>query len=194
MRTTPLPLSDRLFWSWRSADAVCDLPTLLSSCDDTNMPSVDLQNSVMSLLKGAHLRLRKATRIAEPGRLQLNTSRISPRFFFFGGLTQGAADSRLHAGDHLTLLNVYHAYKQNKEATDWCYDNFLNHRALKAADSVRGQLVSTPAAPPGFVACLRLQACSFCHLDDATVLWADISMDDSNCLDLLSMSSTESPL
>lgn len=44
-------------------------------------------------------------------------------------------------GDHLTLLNVYHAYKQNKEATDWCYDNFLNHRALKAADSVRGQLL-----------------------------------------------------
>ena len=44
-------------------------------------------------------------------------------------------------GDHLTLLNVYHAYKQNKEATDWCYDNFLNHRALKAADSVRSQLV-----------------------------------------------------
>ncbi|KAK9814960.1 hypothetical protein WJX73_003260 [Symbiochloris irregularis] len=44
-------------------------------------------------------------------------------------------------GDHLTLLNVYHAYKQNKESTDWCYDNFLNHRALKSADSVRGQLL-----------------------------------------------------
>eukprot|EP00884_Botryococcus_braunii_P018562 jgi/Botrbrau1/538/Bobra.0010s0013.1 len=44
-------------------------------------------------------------------------------------------------GDHLTLLNVYHAYKQNQEGTDWCYDNFLNHRALKAADSVRSQLV-----------------------------------------------------
>ena len=47
------------------------------------------------------------------------------------------------AGDHLTLLNVYHAYKQNKEATDWCFDNFVNHRALKAADSVRGQLVGS---------------------------------------------------
>ncbi|KAK9817919.1 hypothetical protein WJX72_004309 [[Myrmecia] bisecta] len=43
-------------------------------------------------------------------------------------------------GDHLTLLNVYHAYKQNQESADWCYDNFLNHRSLKAADSVRGQL------------------------------------------------------
>jgi len=44
-------------------------------------------------------------------------------------------------GDHLTLLNVYHAYKQNQESMDWCYDHFLNHRSLKAADSVRSQLV-----------------------------------------------------
>lgn len=47
----------------------------------------------------------------------------------------------LSAGDHLTLLNVYHAFKQNGEAADWCYDNFLNFRALKSADSVRVQLV-----------------------------------------------------
>uniref|UniRef100_A0A2N9IM34 RNA helicase n=1 Tax=Fagus sylvatica TaxID=28930 RepID=A0A2N9IM34_FAGSY len=44
-------------------------------------------------------------------------------------------------GDHLTLLNVYHAYKQNNEDTSWCYENFVNHRALKAADNVRQQLV-----------------------------------------------------
>lgn len=44
-------------------------------------------------------------------------------------------------GDHLTLLNVYHAYKQNQESMDWCYDHFLNSRSLKAADSVRSQLV-----------------------------------------------------
>lgn len=44
-------------------------------------------------------------------------------------------------GDHLTLLNAYHAYKQQQENTDWCYDNFLNSRSLKAADSVRTQLV-----------------------------------------------------
>lgn len=47
------------------------------------------------------------------------------------------------AGDHLTLLNVYHAYKQNQESGDWCYDHFLNQRSLKAADSVRTQLVSS---------------------------------------------------
>lgn len=44
-------------------------------------------------------------------------------------------------GDHLTLLNVYHAYKQNGEDQQWCYDNFLNIRALKQADSVRTQLL-----------------------------------------------------
>jgi pre-mRNA-splicing factor ATP-dependent RNA helicase DHX15/PRP43 len=44
-------------------------------------------------------------------------------------------------GDHLTLLNAYHAYKQSGESADWCYEHFLNHRSLKAADSVRTQLV-----------------------------------------------------
>jgi pre-mRNA-splicing factor ATP-dependent RNA helicase DHX15/PRP43 len=44
-------------------------------------------------------------------------------------------------GDHLTLLNVYHAFKSNNEDAKWCYDNFLNLRSLKSADSVRTQLV-----------------------------------------------------
>eukprot|EP00123_Amoebidium_parasiticum_P011338 comp20659_c0_seq1/m.26808 comp20659_c0_seq1/g.26808 ORF comp20659_c0_seq1/g.26808 comp20659_c0_seq1/m.26808 type:complete len:700 (-) comp20659_c0_seq1:147-2246(-) len=44
-------------------------------------------------------------------------------------------------GDHLTLLNVYHAYKRNNDDTTWCYDNFLNSRSLKSADNVRVQLV-----------------------------------------------------
>ncbi|KAL5209373.1 hypothetical protein ABZP36_004996 [Zizania latifolia] len=44
-------------------------------------------------------------------------------------------------GDHLTLLNVYHAYKQNDEDPQWCYENFINSRALKSADNVRQQLV-----------------------------------------------------
>lgn len=43
-------------------------------------------------------------------------------------------------GDHLTLLNVYHAWKANGEDAQWSYDNFLNQRSLKSADSVRGQL------------------------------------------------------
>ncbi|KAG6474728.1 hypothetical protein ZIOFF_068667 [Zingiber officinale] len=44
-------------------------------------------------------------------------------------------------GDHLTLLNVYHAYKQNAEDSSWCYENFINSRTMKAADNVRQQLV-----------------------------------------------------
>lgn len=40
----------------------------------------------------------------------------------------------------MTLLNAYHAWKANGEDGQWAYDNFLNQRSLKAADSVRGQL------------------------------------------------------
>lgn len=43
-------------------------------------------------------------------------------------------------GDHLTLLNVYHAFKQNNEDPDWCYENFINYRSLKSADNARVQL------------------------------------------------------
>ncbi|KAG9342393.1 hypothetical protein JZ751_016395 [Albula glossodonta] len=47
-------------------------------------------------------------------------------------------------GDHLTLLNVYHAFKQseylNHESAQWCYDNFVNYRSLMSADNVRQQL------------------------------------------------------
>lgn len=67
-------------------------------------------------------------------------------------------------GDHLSLLNVYHAYKESKLTgvisffslsiliqlcycfysdegdPQWCYNNFLNGRSLKAADNIRTQL------------------------------------------------------
>ncbi|XP_075165231.1 DEAH-box helicase 15 [Haematobia irritans] len=43
-------------------------------------------------------------------------------------------------GDHLTLLNVYHAFKQSSEDPNWCYENFINFRSLKSADNVRQQL------------------------------------------------------
>jgi pre-mRNA-splicing factor ATP-dependent RNA helicase DHX15/PRP43 len=48
-------------------------------------------------------------------------------------------------GDHLTLLNAFHAYKQFESSPDsgasYCFENFLSHRSLKQADSVRSQLV-----------------------------------------------------
>ncbi len=43
-------------------------------------------------------------------------------------------------GDHLTLLNAYHAYKQNNGSPQWCYDNFIASRSMASADSVREQL------------------------------------------------------
>ena len=45
-------------------------------------------------------------------------------------------------GDHLTMLNAFHAYKENGASKDWCWDNFLNSRSLEAADNVRRQLQS----------------------------------------------------
>jgi pre-mRNA-splicing factor ATP-dependent RNA helicase DHX15/PRP43 len=42
--------------------------------------------------------------------------------------------------DHLTLLNVFHGFKQNQHDSNWCYNNYLNQRALKSADNVREQL------------------------------------------------------
>jgi pre-mRNA-splicing factor ATP-dependent RNA helicase DHX15/PRP43 len=43
-------------------------------------------------------------------------------------------------GDHLTMLNVFHAFKQNGDSQQWCFDNFVNFRSLKSADNVRTQL------------------------------------------------------
>ncbi|XP_032676146.1 putative pre-mRNA-splicing factor ATP-dependent RNA helicase PRP1 isoform X1 [Odontomachus brunneus] len=43
-------------------------------------------------------------------------------------------------GDHLTLLNVYHSFKQHLDDVQWCYDNYVNYRSLKSGDNVRQQL------------------------------------------------------
>ena len=46
-------------------------------------------------------------------------------------------------GDHLTMLNVYHAFKSPEAQVDpkqWCHNHFLSLRALQSADNVRMQL------------------------------------------------------
>ncbi|KAK0740701.1 P-loop containing nucleoside triphosphate hydrolase protein [Schizothecium vesticola] len=47
-------------------------------------------------------------------------------------------------GDHLTLLNAYHAFKgveQNGgDPKQWCHEHFLSFRHLSSADNVRAQL------------------------------------------------------
>ncbi|EKV10433.1 Pre-mRNA splicing factor RNA helicase (Prp43), putative [Penicillium digitatum] len=47
-------------------------------------------------------------------------------------------------GDHLTMLNVYHAYRSDEAQENpkqWCHDHFLSQRALQSADNVRSQLL-----------------------------------------------------
>ncbi|KAK7679049.1 DEAH-box ATP-dependent RNA helicase prp43 [Cerrena zonata] len=43
-------------------------------------------------------------------------------------------------GDHLTLLNVYNNYMNNKGDRNWAWNNFLSARALLQAENVRAQL------------------------------------------------------
>lgn len=48
-------------------------------------------------------------------------------------------------GDHLTLLNVYHAFKgiqpiEMDKGKKWCHEHYLSFRHLSSADNVRAQL------------------------------------------------------
>lgn len=68
-----------------------------------------------------------------------------PQCFVRPGEAKKAADEAkmrfAHVdGDHLTFLNVYHAFKQNRDNTQWCYENFINYRSMMSSDNVRQQL------------------------------------------------------
>ncbi|POM82909.1 Helicase associated domain (HA2) family protein [Cryptosporidium meleagridis] len=45
-------------------------------------------------------------------------------------------------GDHLTYLNVYNSWKKQRYSVPWCFENFLQSRALKGAQDVRKQLIN----------------------------------------------------
>ncbi|KAL2419449.1 Pre-mRNA-splicing factor ATP-dependent RNA helicase prp22 [Exophiala dermatitidis] len=45
-------------------------------------------------------------------------------------------------GDHLTLLNVYNAWKQSRYSDAWCFENFIQKRQIARARDVRQQLVN----------------------------------------------------
>jgi len=53
------------------------------------------------------------------------------------------ARQNLHVpfGDHLTLLNVYNQWVETGYSTQWCFENFIQHRSMKRARDVREQLV-----------------------------------------------------
>lgn len=44
-------------------------------------------------------------------------------------------------GDHLTYLNVFHAYREARGSSEWCGDNFINSRSMRMATEIRKQLV-----------------------------------------------------
>ncbi|KAI0696959.1 P-loop containing nucleoside triphosphate hydrolase protein [Cerioporus squamosus] len=46
-------------------------------------------------------------------------------------------------GDHLTLMNVFNSYMNNKHERQWCWNNYLSQRALQQAENVRSQLQRT---------------------------------------------------
>ncbi|RKF74212.1 Pre-mRNA-splicing factor ATP-dependent RNA helicase prp22 [Golovinomyces cichoracearum] len=69
-----------------------------------------------------------------------------PTVFYRPKEKQNQADqkkSKFHDqhGDHLTLLNVYNSWKQNKYANAWCFENFIQARSMRRAKDVRDQLV-----------------------------------------------------
>lgn len=45
-------------------------------------------------------------------------------------------------GDHLTLLAVYEAWKNSKFSNPWCFENYIQARAIRRAQDVRKQLLS----------------------------------------------------
>ncbi|KAI0325143.1 pre-mRNA-splicing factor ATP-dependent RNA helicase PRP43 [Cubamyces sp. BRFM 1775] len=49
----------------------------------------------------------------------------------------------VQGGDHLTLMNVYNNYVNNKHDKNWCWSNYLSARALMQAENVRSQLLRT---------------------------------------------------
>jgi ATP-dependent RNA helicase DHX8/PRP22 len=44
-------------------------------------------------------------------------------------------------GDHLTLLAVYQGWAASKFSNPWCYENFVQARAMRRAEDVRKQLL-----------------------------------------------------
>ncbi|KAI0367924.1 pre-mRNA-splicing factor ATP-dependent RNA helicase PRP43 [Pilatotrama ljubarskyi] len=46
-------------------------------------------------------------------------------------------------GDHLTVMNVYNHYVNNKHDKQWCWNHYLSGRALRQAENVRSQLLRT---------------------------------------------------
>ena len=42
--------------------------------------------------------------------------------------------------DHITMLNAFNAFLNKGKDADWCWNNYLNYRALKQSNDIRNQL------------------------------------------------------
>jgi len=80
-----------------------------------------------------------------PEALSIAAMLSAPRIFMRPKAQERLADAAkaqfAHGdGDHLTLLNTFHAFEAAGGNKDWCWENFIEHRAMKQAQSVRRQL------------------------------------------------------
>ncbi|KAL1841309.1 hypothetical protein VTK73DRAFT_3514 [Phialemonium thermophilum] len=69
-----------------------------------------------------------------------------PNVFYRPKEKQAQADqkkAKFHdpSGDHLTLLNVYNAWKHSGYSSPWCFENFIQARSMRRAKDVRDQIV-----------------------------------------------------
>jgi len=69
----------------------------------------------------------------------------TPNIFFRPRDKQQQADQKKAkfndpSGDHITLLNVYNAWKTSNFSTPWCHENFIQPRNLMRVKDVRTQL------------------------------------------------------
>ncbi|KAI8990328.1 P-loop containing nucleoside triphosphate hydrolase protein [Pilobolus umbonatus] len=46
-----------------------------------------------------------------------------------------------HTGDHMTMLNVWNAWRSHDKSRNWCRSYFINSKVLETAASVRAQLM-----------------------------------------------------
>ena len=44
-------------------------------------------------------------------------------------------------GDHLTLLNVYNAWKRSNFSSQWCQEQFVQHKSMRRVQDIRQQLI-----------------------------------------------------
>jgi len=43
-------------------------------------------------------------------------------------------------GDHITLMNVYNQWAETDYSSQWCFENYIQHRSMKRARDIRDQI------------------------------------------------------